>query len=85
MYVRGWPTQLWEALSASIDAKSIFYALCKQETYNTRAFSSMMGETFFSELTNEDRRGHRTVSVEDFAYFLGTSIKQMQARLDSDR
>ena len=85
MYVRGWPTQLWEALLASIDAKSILYALCKQGTYNTRAFSSMMGETFFSELTNEDRRGHGTVSVEDFAHFLGTSIEQMRTRLDSDR
>ena len=45
----------------------------------------MMGETFFSELTNEDRRGHGTVSVEDFAHFLGTSIEQMRTRLDSDR
>ena len=85
MYVHGWPTQLWEALITSIDAKSILYALCKQGTYNTRAFSSMMGETFFSELTNEDHRGHGTVSVEDFAYFLGTSIEQMQSRLDPDR
>lgn len=47
MYVNGWPSQLWEALLASIDAKIWLYALCHGSTYNVRAFSSMVGETFF--------------------------------------
>jgi len=47
MYVNGWPLQLWEGLMANIDAKSILYSLSQTGTYNPRAFSSMMGETFF--------------------------------------
>lgn len=85
MHINGWPLQLWEALIANIDAKSMLYPLCKGGTYNVRAFSSMMGETFFSELTNQDRRGHGTVSAPDFAYFIGNSIEQMHIRLDATR
>ncbi|XP_062594720.1 uncharacterized protein LOC134256129 [Saccostrea cucullata] len=86
MYIKGWPIQLWEALLANIDAKSILYALCKQGTYNIRAFSSMMGETFFSEVSNQDRGGgHGTLTAQEFAEFMGSSIEQLQIRLDSDR
>ncbi|KAJ8309057.1 hypothetical protein KUTeg_013931 [Tegillarca granosa] len=46
-YVNGCPSQLWEALISNIDAKSILFALCRNHSYNVRAFSSMMGETFF--------------------------------------
>jgi hypothetical protein len=86
MYIKGWPAQLWEALVANIDAKSILYALSHQKTYNTRAFSSMMGETFFSEVSNQDKRGgHGTLTAQEFAEFMSSSIEQMQIRLDSKR
>lgn len=85
MYVNGWPVQLWEALLANIDAKSILYSLTKNGTYNTRAFSSMMGETFFAELTNQDRGCHGTVSAEDFGRYIGRTVEQMQTRLDPER
>ena len=82
MYVKGWPTQLWEALIANIDAKAILYSLTKTGTFNVRAFSSMMGETFFSEVSNQDKRGtHGTLTAEDFAHFMGSSIEQMHVRL----
>lgn len=83
--ISGWPLQLWEALIANIDAKSLLYALCHNGTYNVRAFSSMMGETFFSELTLADKRGHGTVTSEEFGQFIGTSIEQLQLRLDPER
>ena len=83
--ISGWPLQLWEALIANIDAKSLLYALCHNGTYNVRAFSSMMGETFFSELTLADKRGHGTVTSEEFGQFIGTSIEQLQVRLDPER
>ncbi|XP_052224856.1 uncharacterized protein LOC127840477 [Dreissena polymorpha] len=85
MYINGWPIQLWEALIAHIDAKIILYSLCHGGTYNVRAFSSLAGETFFSELTLNDRRGQGTVTTEEFGRFVGNSIEQMQARLDPDR
>ena len=85
MYVNGWPSQLWEALLASIDSKAILYSLCRNKTYNSRAFSTMMNETFFSELTNQDRRGHGTVSATEFATHIGAVVEQMHMRLDSDR
>ena len=84
-YVKGWPSQLWEALLASIDAKAILYSLCKNGTYNVRAFSSMMCETFFSELYHQDQSGHGAVSAEDFSHFIGGTIEQLNTRLDTDR
>ena len=85
MYVNGWPIQLWEALIAHIDAKALLYALCHGGTYNVRAFSSLAGETFFSELSLNDKRGQGTVTTEEFGQFVGNSIEQMQARLDPTR
>ncbi|VDI34312.1 Hypothetical predicted protein [Mytilus galloprovincialis] len=85
MYVNGWPSQLWEALLASIDAKIWLYALCHGSTYNVRAFSSMVGETFFSEVAQNDRRGHGTVSCQEFGQFIGNTIEQVQIRLDPER
>jgi hypothetical protein len=35
MFINGWPTQLWEALLANIDAKALLYILCKTGTYPT--------------------------------------------------
>lgn len=84
-YIQGWPIQLWEALISSIDAKALLYSLTKTNTYNSRAFSSLMGETFFSELTNDDKRGQGTVTTEEFGYFVGNSVEQMQTRLDPER
>lgn len=85
MYIKGWPAQLWEALISNIDAKTFLYSLCKKNAYNVRAFSSMMGETFFAELTNQDKSGHGTVTVDNFSFFLGCAVEQMQTRLDSER
>ncbi|XP_045207597.2 uncharacterized protein LOC123559660 [Mercenaria mercenaria] len=84
-YVRGWPIQLWEALLANMDAKAYLYTLCRGETYNVRAFSSMIGETFFSEVTLNDRRGQGTVSCKEFGQFIGNALEQVQIRLDPDR
>lgn len=75
-YVNGWPIHLFEAQLINIDSKVYLYALCKSGTYNSRAFSSMMGETFFSELTHQDRTGHGTVSCEDFSRYIGKTIEQ---------
>ena len=44
-FVKGFSTQLWEALISNIDSKSQLYALCRQGTNNTQAFSSLIGET----------------------------------------
>lgn len=85
MFVRGWPIQLWGALLASIDSKYILYHLITEHTYNVRAFSSMMGETFFSELTLYDRRGHGTVTVKEFGQFIHDSVEKIHMRLDPDR
>ena len=83
--INGWPLQLWEAIIANIDAKCLLYSLCHGGTYNVRAFSSMMGETFFSELTLDDKRGHGTITAEEFGHFIGTTVERLQARLDPDR
>ncbi|WAR15570.1 hypothetical protein MAR_005675 [Mya arenaria] len=85
MHVNDWPLQLWEALIAHIDAKALLYSVCHGGTYNVRAFSSLAGETFFSELTLNDKRGQGTMTTEEFGQFVGNSIEQMQARLDPDR
>ncbi|XP_060558593.1 uncharacterized protein LOC132718911 [Ruditapes philippinarum] len=84
-YVCGWPVQLWEALLANIDAKAYLYSLVHNGTYNPRAFSSMIGETFFSELTLNDRRGQGTVSASEFGQYIGHATEQVQIRLDEDR
>jgi hypothetical protein len=81
-YVQGWPIQLWEALIASIDSKALLYALTKSQAYNVRAFSSLMGETFFSNLTNDDKRGQGTVTTDEFSSSVGNAVEQMQTRLD---
>ena len=49
--------QLWEALMANIDANILLYGLSQRGTYHVRTFSSMIGETIFSELTLLDGRG----------------------------
>ena len=77
-YIKGWPIQLWEALLSNIDAKSQLYAICHSGTYNVRAFSSLMGETFFSELTLNDKTGHGTVTAEEFGQFIGSTIERLQ-------
>ena len=84
-YIEGWPSQLWEALLSSIDAKAFLYALSHGGSYNVRAFSSMIGETFFSELTMNDRRGQGTVSCQEFGQFIGNTIEQIPIRLDPAR
>ncbi|WAR15144.1 hypothetical protein MAR_005249, partial [Mya arenaria] len=84
MYVNGWPIQLWEALIAHIDSKTILYALCHGGTYNVRAFSSLIGETFFSELVLHDRTGCGTVTADEFGRFIGNAIEQLHVRLDPD-
>ena len=83
--INGWPLQLWEAIIANIDAKCLLYSLCHGGTYNVRAFSSMMGETFLSELTLDDKHWHGTITAEEFGHFIGTTVERLQARLDPDR
>ena len=85
MYINGWPSQLWEALVSNIDAKILLYDICKKGTYNVRAFSSMMGETLFSELTLLDRRGQGTVTVAEVGQFIEASIEKLHVRLDPER
>ncbi|XP_060571176.1 uncharacterized protein LOC132729422 [Ruditapes philippinarum] len=85
MYAGGWPMQLWEAILANIDAKCFLYSLSHGGTYNVRAFSSMIGETFFSELTLNDKRGQGAVTCKEFGQFIGNTVEQMQIRLDPER
>ena len=86
MYVKGWPLQLLEALVASIDSKATLYSLTKKGTYNVRAFSSMMGETFFAEVTNQDKGGKKgTLTAAEFSHFIGKRLEQMHIRLNADR
>ncbi|CAC5359140.1 unnamed protein product [Mytilus coruscus] len=69
MHIKGWPIQLWEAIIANIDAKALLYAICKGGTYNVRSFSSMMGETFFSELLHLEKVAKEQLDPERcFAY-----------------
>ena len=83
-FVKGFSTQLWEALISNIDSESQLYALCRQGTNNTQAFSSLMGETCFARLTLQDFHGHGAVSCGDFL-FMGKMTEQMQTRLDTSR
>ncbi|XP_053390393.1 uncharacterized protein LOC128553286 [Mercenaria mercenaria] len=85
MYINGWPCQLWEALIANIDAKTHLYGLTHSHTYNVRAFSSMMGETYFSELTMFDRRGRGTVTAAEFGRFICSTWQALNMRLDPER
>lgn len=85
MYVSGWPVQLWEAMISNIDSKILLYYLSKTNTYNVRAFSSMMGETFFSELTLFDRRGQGTVTSPEFGRFIIDTVEKIHTRLDPER
>ena len=48
-------------------------------------FASMMGETYFSELTLYDRRGHGTVTTEEFGQFIQTSAEKLHMLLDPER
>lgn len=77
--------QLWEALIANIDAKAHLYSLVHGGSYNVRAFSSLIGETFFSELTLNDKRGQGTVSALEFGQFIGNATEQVHVRLDNER
>ena len=85
MFIYGWPWQLWVGLLANMDAKILLYSLCHGGSYNVRAFSSMIGETFFSELTLNDKRGQGTVSCEEFGQFIANTAEQVQVRLDPER
>ena len=86
MYINGWPIQLWEAIIANIDSKAILYALAKKGVYNVRAFSSMMGETFFAEVANQDKGGtNGTLTADEFAHYMEQSIEKMHIRLDTER
>ncbi|KAH3890362.1 hypothetical protein DPMN_014441 [Dreissena polymorpha] len=85
MFIGGWPSQLWEGLISNIDAKTLLYSLANGNTYNTRAFSSLCGETFFSELTLYDRRGQGTVTASEFQSFIGTTVEKMYMKMDPER
>jgi hypothetical protein len=54
MYVKGFPQVMFEGLVSSIDSHIQLYALCRDGTYNQRAFSSLENETFFGVLTDLD-------------------------------
>ena len=49
-YIKGMPPVMFEGLLQSIDTHIQLYATCRGETYNQRAVSSLVNETFFSEL-----------------------------------
>ncbi|KAH3822864.1 hypothetical protein DPMN_124656 [Dreissena polymorpha] len=82
-YVGSWPQQLWEVTLANIGAN--LYGLVHGGTYIVRAFSSLIGDIFFLELTLNDKGGHGTVSSKEFGEFFGRSIEQLQVRLDLER
>ncbi|XP_052274530.1 uncharacterized protein LOC127874322 [Dreissena polymorpha] len=63
----------------------MLYELCHGGCYNVRAFSSLIGETFFSELVLHDKTGCGTVSAAEFGRFIGTATEQLHMRQDPDR
>ncbi|VDI42615.1 Hypothetical predicted protein [Mytilus galloprovincialis] len=45
-----------------------------------------MGETFFAEVTNQDKGGTKgTLTAAEFSHFIGKSLEQMHIRLDTER
>ena len=76
------PIQLWEGILVNIDAKSYVHSLTDDGTYTVRAFSSMMGETFLSDLILNDKRGQ---GWKEFGEYICYSAEQLQIRLDQDR
>ena len=51
-YVKGMPRNMFEGFLQSIDTHLLLYATCKGGTYNQRAVSSLVNETFFGELSD---------------------------------
>ena len=49
-YIKGIPKGMFEGVIQSIDTHLQLYALCKNGTFNQRAISSLVNETFFGEL-----------------------------------
>lgn len=43
----------------------------------------MMGETFFAEVTKQDKSGsHGTLTCKEFVHFMSVSMKQIKIRLE---
>ena len=49
-FIKGMPRVMYEGFLQSIDIHIQLYATCRGGTYNQRAVSSLVNETFFSEL-----------------------------------
>jgi hypothetical protein len=49
------PRIMYEGLLQSIDTHIQLYAICKEGTYNQRAISSLINETFFGEMTDMEQ------------------------------
>lgn len=46
----------------------------------------MMGETFFAEVTKQDKSGsHGTLTCKEFVHFMSVSMKQIKIRLEAER
>ncbi|KAI8490370.1 hypothetical protein Bbelb_316380 [Branchiostoma belcheri] len=82
----GCPWQLWEDTVTSIDAHMLLYPLVQQGTYNQRAFSSLLCEQFFSEMTGDDKTGHQgTLTARELTRHFGTVCEMLATRLDPHR
>ncbi|CAG2257675.1 unnamed protein product [Mytilus edulis] len=52
MYVKGFPKVMFEGFLQRIDTTIQLYSIVKSGTYNHRAISSLVNETFFGELSD---------------------------------
>ncbi|XP_066266599.1 uncharacterized protein [Branchiostoma lanceolatum] len=82
----GCPWQLWEDTIASIDAHMLLYPLVQQGSYNQRAFSSLLCEQFFSEMTGDDKTGHQgTLTAGELTRHFGATCEVLATRLNPHR
>jgi hypothetical protein len=57
MYIKGIPKVTFESLLCNLEGHMYMYELVKGGTYCWRAYSSLIGESFFSEMTEMDPAG----------------------------
>ncbi|XP_061179529.1 uncharacterized protein LOC133188163 [Saccostrea echinata] len=57
MYIKGIPKVTFESLLCNLEGHLYIYELVKEQTYCWRAYSSLIGESFFSEMTELDPSG----------------------------
>ena len=57
-YVKGMPIQTFEAILLNISTRIQLYQFAHGGNYNTRSVSTLLNESFFSDLMRLDKEGH---------------------------